>query len=404
MRKLAALIWKDTILRFSGASELLFFLILPIVFTFLLGGGFGAFNTDEATDNRIRLLVANEDQSSLAQTLLDTLAESDTIRVELMNLADAEAAFADKAAPALLHIPAGFADEVLAGETAVLHLRQLPDNNNATIAGRAVYTAVSYINRPLSAANASVTTAAARQPFADTAARSDYFTQSLTLAQDLAGDTPQRVTLTQPDDANIQIATYDAAAQSSVGQMVTWVFIPLLGTSGFLALERRRGTLRRLLTTPTSKTTYLLGVISGQYLVGLVQMILLVSFGILVMRVNWGSAIGGLALLLATFGLTAVAFGAMLGTFVKTESQASNVSIMLGMSMALLGGCWWPMELFPPAMQTVVKILPTTWVMQGLTDLVMRGQGVSAVLLETAVLLGFAVLFFAVGVLRFRND
>ncbi len=186
--------------------------------------------------------------------------------------------------------------------------------------------------------------------------------------------------------------------------MVTWVFIPLLGTSGFLALERRRGTLRRLLTTPTSKTTYLLGVISGQYLAGLIQMILLVSFGILVMRVNWGSAIGGLALLLATFGLTAVAFGAMLGTFVKTESQADNISIMLGMSMALLGGCWWPMELFPPAMQTVVKILPTTWAMQGLTDLVMRGQGVSAVLLETAVLLGFAVLFFAVGVLRFRND
>lgn len=404
MRKLAAHIWKDTILRFSSASELLFFLILPVVFTFLMGGGFGAFNTDEATDSRIRLLVANEDQSSLAQTLLDTLAESDTIRVELMNLTNAEAAFADKAAPALLHIPAGFADEVLAGETAVLHLRQLPDNNNATIAGRAVYTAVSYISRPLSAARASVTTAAARQPFADTAARSNYFAQSLELAQSVAAETPERVTLTQPATANIQAATYDAAAQSSTGQMVTWVFIPLLGTSGFLALERRRGTLRRLLTTPTSKTTYLLGVISGQYLVGLVQMILLVSFGILVMRVNWGSAIGGLALLLATFGLTAVAFGAMLGAFVKTESQADNISIMLGMSMALLGGCWWPMELFPPAMQTVVKILPTTWAMQGLTDLVMRGQGVSAVLLETAVLLGFAVLFFAVGVLRFRND
>lgn len=404
MYKLIALVWKDTILRFSGASELLFFLILPILFTFLLGGGFSAFNTDEAADNRLLLLVVDEDQGDLGQALLNALAESDTVQVEMMTRTEAETAFAGEEAPALLLIPAGFTADLLAGKTAVLDLHQLPDNTDASMAGRAVDTAVSYISRPLVAARNSVIVAEDHQPFANDTARVAYFKQSLTLAQTLVSEALSQVVLTQPESANIQVATYDAAAQSSAGQMLTWVFVPLLGTCGFLALERRRGTLRRLLTTPTPKTTYMLGTIVSQYLTGLVQMVLLVGFGMLVMHVNWGNSLGGLALILSTFGLSAVACGTMLGTFIKTERQASNISIMLGMSMALLGGCWWPMELFPPFMQTVVKVLPTTWAMQGLTDLVMRGQGTAAVLPEAGALLAFAALFFVVGIFRFQTE
>ena len=36
----------------------------------------------------------------------------------------------------------------------------------------------------------------------------------------------------------------------------------------------------------------------------------------------------------------------------------------------MMGGCWYPLELFPPAIQNAVKILPTTWAMEGMLDLV----------------------------------
>jgi len=42
--------------------------------------------------------------------------------------------------------------------------------------------------------------------------------------------------------------------------------------------------------------------------------------------------------------------------------------------------------------------------MQGLTDLVLRGQGFSDILLEAMVLFGFAIVFFIVGVQRFRYE
>ena len=39
-----------------------------------------------------------------------------------------------------------------------------------------------------------------------------------------------------------------------------------------------------------------------------------------------------------------------------------------GMVMAMMGGCWYPIELFPATMQNAVKIFPTTWAMQGFLD------------------------------------
>jgi len=111
-----------------------------------------------------------------------------------------------------------------------------------------------------------------------------------------------------------------------------------------------------------------------------------------------------LAVILTSSALAAAALGTMLGTFVKTEGQASGLSIMFGMVMALMGGCWYPLELFPQTVQHIVKILPTTWAMQGLLDIVLRGQGLTAILPEAGVLLGFALVFFTIGILRFKYE
>jgi len=234
-------------------------------------------------------------------------------------------------------------------------------------------------------------------------AKAAYFKEGQALAKTAVADTPTRIIITLPASAPDDANGYDPAAHQSAGQLITWVFIPLLGTSGLIAFERRHGTLRRLLVAPANRATYLGGVISGQFGAALVQMFLLVAFGMIVMKVNWGDSPAALALMLVTFGLASVAFGVMLGTFVKTEDQASNLSIMLGMSMALLGGCWWPLELFPPGVQTAVHILPTTWAMQGLSDLTMRGATLPDIVPYAAILLAYAVVFFFIGVLRFRH-
>jgi len=398
MKKILAIAWKDAIIRFASPSELLFFIILPIIFTFLLAGG----TPQGDDDNRIRLLVVDESNTTMSGQIISELENSTAIRPEVTTRDEAQSQFDERRASAVLIIPAGMDIESLQSGSAEVEMLQQPNNINTTVQERAVLTAIRRVSSAVSAAQNAVVQREAKQPFDSDAEKQAYFESSLELAQEIQNDAPERVSIvegTTPDQVE-----YDPRANSSAGQLITWVFIPLFGISALFAGERQGGTLRRLLITPSSKATFLLGTISGQVAMALLQMLLLVGFAIVVMKLNWGREPLALFVILLASALAAAAFGTTMGTFIKTEGQASGLSIMFGMVMALMGGCWYPLELFPAVIQNAVKVLPTTWAMQGMLDLVLRGGGLIDVLPEAGVLLGFAVLFFSVGVMRFRFE
>jgi len=398
MKKILNIIWKDTILRFSSRTELLTFLILPIFFTFILAGGTGPQNTD----SRIRLLVVDQAQSLLSTQIIAELGKSETVRPDVLTQEKAESEFTNRNASALMVIPADCDSQTLLAGKIVIDLRQMPNNLNAQAAQRAVQAVLFRMGSAVSIAQDAVAEADKIRPFNSETDRQAYFDAALGSAQELMTAAPNRVSAVQGGTKDP--VQYDPRSNSSAGQMVTWVFIPLIGISAVLVYERQRGTLRRLLTTPTGKGTYLIGIILGHVFWALVQMTLLVMFGALVMKVNWASNPAALAVIFIASTLSAAALGTMLGTFVKTESQASGLSIMLGMVMALLGGCWYPIELFPQAVRNLVKVLPTTWAMQGMLDIIVRGQGVFGILPIAIILLGFATVFFIIGILRFRYE
>ncbi len=398
MQRIFAIAWKDAILRFASPSELLFFIVLPVVFTFLLAGGTPS--GDE--DPRLELVVVDEAQTNISGQILQELETSTAVRPDLVSRDEAQNLFDDRQADIVLLIPSGLDLESLQNNSAEVELLQQPNNLNATVAQQAVSTALRRVSSSIAAAQTAVEQRESIQPFASDAEKQAYFDASLALARDIQRDAPERVTVVEGSTED-QVE-YDPRANTSAGQLITWVFIPLFAIAALFAYERQQGTLRRLLTTPSSKATFLLGTIIGQVAMALVQMLLLVGFGILVMKLNWGRDPLALFLILLSSALAAAAFGTTMGTFIKSERQASGLSVMFGMVFALMGGCWYPLELFPPAIQNAVKVLPTTWAMQGMLDLVLRGGGLQEVLPEVLVLLGFAAIFFSLGVWRFRYE
>ncbi len=385
MRRILSISYKDFLIRFGQPTEILFFLILPIIFTVTLGGGFGG-------DQEARvepLPIVNEDNSVAAQVLIDTLAENQAINPTAFSRDEALTQLDDEAVAGVLIIPSGFGEQMAAGNSAEIELLSQPGNEAAFVIQRVVRSAVAQTEQM--AVTATVITA-----------NSDNdFDSSLLAAQSDLANQPDRAVVVGTTSAEPVLST---SAHASAGQLVTWVLIPLLGVSGMLAAEKENGALRRLLTTPTRKPTFMLGKIVGQLGPAMVQMALLVLFGMVVMKVNWGQSVLGFIVMMISFGLAAVSMGTMLGTLTKSFDQANGLSIMLGMVMALLGGCWWPIELFPDAVRNAVQVLPTTWAMRGFTDLVQRGLGVEQVLPEAGVLLGFAAVFFVIGSARYRYE
>jgi ABC-2 type transport system permease protein len=401
MKKILAIAWKDTRIRFQSPGELLYFFILPVLFTFLIGR---VFSGDDG-DQRLHLPVVDQDQSAASAELIDWLAESESVRPEILSAEDAQALFDDNQVVAILTIPPDYEAGLVASQTVSLDLVKDPSNQNSLVVEQILASAAADLSRSRAVAANSVAAAEAMQPFSDEVQRQVFYDESLAAAQAQFADAPQRLIRIQAIKTEEDWTdTFDMASYSSAGQLITWVFIPLLATSAYFAYERDQGTLRRLLTTPTDKTTLLLGLIVGQFVGAMVQMGILISFGQFVMGVSWGQNLPALLLLMSAFAISSVAFGTMLATIVKTQSQAGNLSIMLGMTMALMGGCWWPMELFPETVKTAVKILPTTWTMNGLTDLITRGAATADILPNVGVLLVFTLVFFVIGIRRLRFE
>lgn len=398
MKKILAIIRKDLILRFSSPAEWLFFLILPIVFTYMLAGG--TFSGDG--DIRRVLPVVDEAATPLSQQIVAELEKSTFVRPELTSRAEAERKFSERTIVFWLLIPPETSQEKLLNGEVTLEFNTQPNNLDALSAQTAIRAALRQVSLKINAAQFAVQQAESRKPFATAEERQAYFDGALALAQRIQEQTPERLETSRAETADA--VQYDPRANSSAGQMITWVFIPLLGISALLAYERNTGTLARLMTTPTSAAVFLLGTIGGQVLMAMIQMLLLVGFAIVALGVPWGREPLGLAILLVSGALAAAAIGTTMGTVLRSEAQANNLSIMLGMVMALLGGCWYPLELFPAAAQTMVKVLPTTWAMLGMTDLLLRGETWQGILPEAGVLLGFAGVFFTVGILRFRKQ
>ena len=398
MKKILAIIRKDLILRFSSPAEWLFFLILPIVFTYMLAGG--TFSGDG--DIRRVLPVVDEAATPLSQQIVAELEKSTFVRPELTSRAEAERKFSERTIVFWLLIPPETSQENLLSGEVTLEFNTQPNNLDALSAQTAIRAALRQVSLKINAAQFAVQQAESRKPFASAQERQAYFDGALALAQRIQEQTPERLETSRAETADA--VQYDPRANSSAGQVITWVFIPLFGISALLAYERNTGTLARLMTTPTSAAVFLLGTIGGQILMAMIQMLLLVGFAIVALGVPWGREPLGLAILLVSGALAAAAIGTTMGTVLRSEAQANNLSIMLGMVMALLGGCWYPLELFPAAAQTIVKVLPTTWAMLGMTDLLLRGETWQGILPEAGVLLGFAGVFFTIGILRFRKQ
>ena len=192
MKKILNLAWNDIKIEFSDRSALLFFFILPLIFTAILGASFGG-NGDPDTDNRWLVPVVDQDQSNLSAEIIAELKSSEVMRPEIYSLEEAEQLLNDGEVAVILIIHQGFETEVLSGTPVELELVKSPNDPNVLAIEQAIYTATGKVGNVVMAAVTAVETAEQSQPFENEAARQAYFDESLEMAREVMGepDCPQ---------------------------------------------------------------------------------------------------------------------------------------------------------------------------------------------------------------------
>ena len=109
-----------------------------------------------------------------------------------------------------------------------------------------------------------------------------------------------------------------------------------------------------------------------------------------------------LLLLVIVYTLSITAFSFAIGPGLKNPAQASGLGLLLTLTMAPLGGAWWPMDISPRFMQIIGHITPVAWAMDGFTALTYRGAILTDIWVPLTILLGMTVVAFMVAIPRFR--
>jgi ABC-type multidrug transport system permease subunit len=190
---------------------------------------------------------------------------------------------------------------------------------------------------------------------------------------------------------------FNSFAQAVAGTGVLFILLNCIITGGMgLVYERRRNTLDRLLISPLSRGTIILGKALGVYLVGLLQATLIFGFG-LVAGVALGD-LAGVVLVTLVFILVGCALGLMISALARSEEAVQMVGGPVSTVMTALGGGLFPFGMAPAWMQKVALLFPTGWAMQAYHKLMWEGKDFNAVLPNLLVLSGFAAVFLVVGV------
>jgi len=413
MKKLFLIGIKDLKLMFRDRAALTFMLLAPFLLTIAMGFVTGRFSGGSTGISNIPVVIVNLDQGELGNALED-LFNSDDLS-ELMEptasrVADPEAARQlielDEASAAII-IPEGFTESIVPAEGTAfgqdyvepdpVQIEVYTNPSSPTSAGIVKAVVDEFISR-VEEGRTSGMTSIVQLMMSGLVDPRNAETEARDLFQNVKQTEGTAITLKTniegADAVELDLLSYFAPGIALMFLMYTVSY----GGRSILA-ERAGGTLPRLMISPTQITQVLGGKVLGIFFMGVAQVGILILASAILFQVKWGNPMGIAVLILAAV-IGATGWGMLITAFARTPAQVANTGTIVMLIFSILGGSFISLDNFPPFIQTISKITPIAWGLDGFTTLALGGtlsnlvEPVSALLIMGAVLFGIAVLLF----------
>ena len=412
MKKIFTIGLKDLKVTFRERAVLIM-LLAPFLLTIAMGFITGAFSNDEGGGiSGIPVAVVNQDEAGLGAYLEETFNEGFGglfTLVETSDAAEARRQVEDDEVAAAVLIPEGFSSSML------------PDESGMT--SDQVGKIEIYVNpaRPISAGIIrdmvdGFIASVEKGRVAGLVTVSQLISEGLVSVQD-AGQIGMEIGVRLSDPgASLSIITLQGQEEKLPDEEQDFSPIAILAPSMALLFliyttssvggrsilaEREEGTLPRMLTTPSTTAQVLGGKVFGIFLIGVVQVSILVVVSSLMFSLNWGDPLAVFLLILCAVA-GATGWGILLASIAKTPGQVASLGTALMLLFGILGGSFTGTAGLPGVMGIISKITPNAWAQEGFIEL--AGQGTLIDILPSmGGLLVMAVVLFAIAVLFFRR-
>ena len=383
MRNALFIAWHDLRHQLSESSTLVWVFVMPPVFFYFIGTVTSGFSGTLSGGVSTPIVIAAEAPGFL-QEQIDLRLRDNDFEPEWR-----ETVVADEAGNLprrVLTFDANLSEQVIAGNSVIASY----DTRSSSLSRD--YEVIR-IQRSLYTALADIVTADARSA------------DDLTAAAIVELNNETRVWQLDVAPAGKRQVIPSGFNQAIPGILVMFTLLVLL-TSGasMLVIERQQGLLRRLAYAPMSKAEVVAGKWGGRMVLATLQIGSAVLIGTLLFDMQWGPDIPMIIVVLLSWAAFCASAGLMLGSFARTEGQASGLGVLLANVLAALGGCWWPIEVTPPWMQSLQNFMPTGWTMDALHKLISFEAGAASAVPYVITLLLGALIVAALAVNRFRYE
>jgi ABC-type multidrug transport system permease subunit len=174
------------------------------------------------------------------------------------------------------------------------------------------------------------------------------------------------------------------------------------GIGWVIVEDRQKKLLRRMVATPMRRSEYLLSFVLVRLLFLLLEVPVLVGFGVLAFGVPLRGSILALGAVSVLGALSFAGLGLLVASRAKNTQTASGLMNLVMMPMFVLSGVFFSVENFPRAFQPLVRALPLTALNDGLRAVMNEGAGFAALAPKLALLLAVSLVSFGAALRLFR--
>lgn len=455
MRKLVVLAFKEVLVTFRDVGALVTMLVTPLALTLVMMAAFGG-GSNSSPLSDIPVLLLNRDTGRFGQVLTDIFFSPSVGDLVTPTLVEDEAEAAARArveaneVAALVIIPADFSARVfpfgaraqelvgvnvtaLAPDTpltpeqqaglaqafmdsqtrseearidpVIVEIYASPDRRISALIVKAI---VSQGLERLNIQIAGTTNIVARLAAGMFQAGQTDVDVAAALGAMSAGSAGQ-----MPSDSATTNLPIRLVITSTTGRGFSWLgyyassmavlFLMFAVTSGgrTLLAERQRGTLPRLLISPTSALTILLGKMGGIVLTGVLQMLILWGATTLI-GAYWGHP-GGVLLTIVLLVVCASSVGALISAWARTPGQASAIGSAITLIGGALSGSFFVRWNLPQWVQQLSLVTPNAWGIEILSRL-QAGRAATAILPWLGGMILLTVIYYALALVGFRRQ
>jgi len=341
------------------------------------------------------VLIVDEDRSSYSQILMDELRTNDEFDFLDSDIDTAVTKVEEGNAIVAIVIKEGFQGEIETGESISLGIIKIKDDTIIITLQEIVKNIATKMAGSIKVAGITADFIESQSPNSDmrTIKKNSYDN----VMESWKYKTPINIISTVSNATNSN--SYDDTKHSMIGFTVFFSMFTMVFGIGTIINDRQNKTWQRMLISPISKSSILGGTMVVAYLVGALQMGMLILGGKYLFGIDWGNSLLGVIMVTAAFIFSITSFGLLISGVAKTEAQLGSITPLLLTSTSMLGGCMWPLEIVDnKILLMLAELTPQKWAIQGIENIASKGMGFESAILPTIVLLLMGIIFFGAGV------